>query len=341
MFRLQAVGQETAGQQTNGEIVPIDDLSYMPEGGWQNEFYVGFANVKDASARAKARQTVYRWYRIQCTAPLSADGQFEIAGYDGTVQGLWQVLPVENGLVDTYTDGDGIERPRPPQVAGIFWDHALDAKNIPAQRPYRGSFTLDARRGIVQFAEPVVQVTTSGTSFAPAELYLTVAHGVKDADTLQDVRYVAERALPGPGPGNDTGTGPAVFRRDDVVATIATQYDANNNPTGTSDNSDAIEQEAENFLDAAEAAFETVETDFVEYAGLVPINPDGAISQVHWSGGPAGTVTRAGRNSEFSLTVPTFAERRRAEQQRRQNGQSPTAADLSALKALRDYRGAR
>jgi hypothetical protein len=49
----------------------------------------------------------------------------------------------------------------------------------------------------------------------------------------------------------------------------------------------------------------------VEYAGLVPINPDGAISQVHWSGGPAGTVTRAGRNSEFSLTVPTFADRRR------------------------------
>jgi len=336
MFRLEAVGLDTTG-----DIVPINELSYKPAAGWQNESWLGFANVKDAAARAKARETVYRGYRIQCTAPNSTAGQFQIGGYDGSVQGLWQILPVERGLVDTYSDSDGIERPQPPQVVGIFWDRSLDANNIPAQRPYRGTFSLDTERGIVKFAEPVMKVDSTGAAFAPAELYLIVAHGVKDAYTLQDVRQTYERGLSGASSGNDAGTGPAVFRRDDIVATITTQYDTNNNPTDTTDNLNAIDQEAENFLDAAEASFETVETDFVEYAGLVPINPDGAISQVSWSGGPAGTVTRASRNSEFSLTVPSYAERRRAEQQRDHDGRQATAAGLAALKALRDCRGGR
>ncbi len=228
-------------------------------------------------------------------------------------------------------------RPLPVTIAGIFWDRSLDANNIPEQRPYRGSFTLDTERGIVKFAEAVMQVTSSGTSFAPAQLYLTVAHSVKDADTLQEVRQTYERNLPGP----SLGTGPAVFRRDDIVLTISSQYDANNNPTGTTDNADEIEQEAENQLDAAQAAFETVETDFVEYAGLVAIDPDGAITQVQWCGGPAGTVTRGARNNEFSLAVPNFGERRRAEKQRDRDNQRLSAADLAALKSLRDYRGAR
>jgi hypothetical protein len=166
---------------------------------------------------------------------------------------------------------------------------------------------------------------------------LTVAHGIKDAQTLQEVRQVYERDLPGP----SLGTGPAVFRRDDIVLTVLTQYDASNNPTGTTDNSSAIAQEAENYLDAAEAAFETVETDFVEYAGLVAINPDGAITQVSWSGGPAGTLTRAARNHEFSLAVPSWSERRTAEKQRDGDSRRMTAAGAAAVKALRDFRGGR
>jgi len=84
MFRLEAVGEEKTG-----EIKPINSLSYMPAGGWTNESWLGFANVTDDDARAKARRTVYRWYRIKCAAPANTQGQFQIAGYDGPVQSLW------------------------------------------------------------------------------------------------------------------------------------------------------------------------------------------------------------------------------------------------------------
>ena len=330
MFRLEAVGQEKTG-----EIKPIDSLSYAPAGGWANELYFGFANVTDADNRAMARKTVYRWYRIQCSAPFATAGEFQIAGYDGPVNDLWQVLPVENGQVETYTDADDIERPLPADVRGTYWDRSLDARNIPTQRRYKGHFALDAERGIVQFAEPVLQIDSDGASFSEAPLFLTVAHGVKDLTTLQAVRVTYERDLA----GDPNGTGPKVLRRDDLALAVVTQYDAGNNPTGTTDNSAAIDSDANDFLDAAQAEFQTLETGLVEYAGIVPINPDGAIQQIEWSGGLSGAVTRASRNNEFSLVVPAWHERRQAERRRGQEPIPPAAA--SALKALRETSGGR
>jgi hypothetical protein len=328
-FRLEAVGLEQTGQ-----IKPINSLSYKPAAGWGNEAYFGFANVANADNRALARRTIYRWYRVKCTAPFTTAGQFPIGGYDGPVQSLWQVLPLERGQVETYTDVDQIERPKPPEVAGIYWDRSLDGKNIPAQRRYRGKFSLDAERGIVRFAEPVMQISSSAPGFAEAELYLTVAHAVKDLATLQEVRQTTERVLP----GEPIGTGPCVLRRDELVLAVVTQYDSGNNPTGTIDNADEIDQEANETLDAAEAGLTTLETGLVEYAGVVPINPDGAIQQVEWRGGLSGCVTRAGRNSEFSLAIPTWRERRVAER-RRDAAQGP--ASVTAVREIRNVRGGR
>ena len=77
----------------------------------------------------------------------------------------------------------------------------------------------------------------------------------------------------------------------------------------------------------------------VEYAGIVPISPDGAIQQVEWSGGLSGCVTRASRNSEFSLVVAPYHERRQAERRRDQPRVTPASA--AALRAMREQKGGR
>jgi hypothetical protein len=296
MFRLEAVGQEPTG-----EIVPIDDLSYAPAAGWANEAWLGFANIADANSRAKARQMVYRWYRIKCTAPSNADGQFAIAGYEGEIAELRQLLPLEPQRVSTYSDVDGTLRPEPPEISGVYWDRALDGRNVPTQRRYRGSFTVDVERGIVKFAEPVMQVNPSAAAgFLEAELYLTIGHTVQDLERHVADRYTTERALA----GESAGTGPAVIRRDDLTRTVITNYDSRNNPTDATENTADLDNEIAVQLDAAESDFETRVTDFVEYAGIVPISPDGAIAQVQWSATEAGAITRASRNSEFSLATP-------------------------------------
>ncbi len=48
----------------------------------------------------------------------------------------------------------------------------------------------------------------------------------------------------------------------------------------------------------------------MEYNGILPISCDGAIAQVEWSGGPNGAMTKASINTEFSLVVPSYQQRR-------------------------------
>ena len=58
------------------------------------------------------------------------------------------------------------------------------------------------------------------------------------------------------------------------------------------------------------AALQTVTTGQVQYAGIVPISPDGAIQQIQWMGSTdAGCVTIASRNCEFSTVVQAWKER--------------------------------
>jgi hypothetical protein len=304
-FRLEAVGEET-----DGTIVPIDELSYRPDGGWGFE-PVPLPNVADADDRARARRSVYRWYRIKCTAGDEVRDTFRLPGNHGPVRGLWQLLPLERNLVETERDAEGIERPLRPFVEGIFWTGSPDGDNVSASRRYDGPFTLDPARGVVRFARPVLK-RSADDSLLPAELYLTVAHPLLDADSRQELRYSLDRRLPGP----LLGTGAHVLRRDDLAEKIVSAYSDNHIPTGFTTNHGPLEREAIGTLDAAQAEFQTLVTADAEYAGIVPISPDGAIRQVAWTCGPRGALTRASRNQEFSLAVPTWKERRAAEANR-------------------------
>jgi hypothetical protein len=217
--------------------------------------------------------------------------------------------PLENGLLETERGADGIERPRPPFVEGIFWTGGPDGENIAVARRYDRPFTLDAPRGIVRFAQPVVKRNTSDNTFTPADLYLTVAHPLHEQETRHELRFTFDRPLP----GGALGTGPLIVRRDDLAETLITVYSTSRSPIDARTNHEELTREAERALDAAEGEFQTLLSADIEYAGLVPIAPDGAIQQVAWSGGPRGAVIRASRNQEFSFTVPSWKERRAAE----------------------------
>jgi hypothetical protein len=143
-------------------------------------------------------------------------------------------------------------------------------------------------------------------------LYLTVAHPLHEASTREEVRFSLERRLAGPA----LGTGALVIRRDDLVETHITRYSPDHQPTEVESNTDAVRNEANAVLDAVQSDFQVLTSADVEYAGIVPISPDGAIQQVAWSGSPQGAVTRASRNQEFSILIPSWRERRATETNR-------------------------
>lgn len=303
-FRLEAIGEDR-----DGTLRPIAELSYKPAEGWGTEPPGHFPNVANADDRARARRTVYRGYRIKCTSPDDAAGVFRLPGMHGPVSELWQLLPLESGLIDTERGPDGIERSRPFLVEGSYWNGSADGENLASGRIEVRGMTLDTGRGIVWFAEPMVKRNLADDTFLPAELYLTVAHSMCERETRQPARYQLDR----PTPGTPLGTGPFVVRREELGLTCVSRYSTNHSPTQVITNENELAVEANASLDAALVQFQTLLSADAEYAGIIPIEPDGAISQVAWSGSPRGAFTRASRNAEFSVLVPTARERRAAE----------------------------
>jgi hypothetical protein len=330
-FRLEAVGEDS-----DGAIRPIDELKYKPAGGWGSESGHGtFTNILNADDRTRAQRSVFRWYRIASTAETDQRDRFTIPGIDKPIERRWQLLPLETGLVATYRDDDGTERPRPAVVEGIYWLQFNDGRNTPSIRRYDGAFTINAAAGIVEFFLPVTKLELdSGNNriHAPAELYLTIAHGVKAVDARLALRFTHERRLP----GRRLGTGPHLIHREDVVRTVIGNYQGRT-PRSVTDNSQRLISEAAAALDAAQAEFKTLQTAEIEYAGIVPIAPDGAIQQVVWNGSLEGGTTKASRNHESSLVVPSHKERRAAEKQRG----APADERRNAERTERRLRGGR
>ncbi len=197
-FILEAVGKDV-----DGTIKPIDKLSYAPPPavGWQYTGPPDFGNIPDLpnpitgiSPRQLARETVFRWYRIDMLptqnffgAPDENTGYLSVIvpGYPGPpLQDIRQILPLDDKQVQTYLDSTevplgqqqdaangqprGILRSYEPWVYGIFYDGNIAMQNTEQQPSiggkdarytpyptYKLPFTIDQAHGIVQFQQAV------------------------------------------------------------------------------------------------------------------------------------------------------------------------------------------
>lgn len=186
--QLEAVGEDRAG-----EILPLDELSYMPLGGWQKLWPLGpsaFATVGDTTKihdpdRELARRTVYRMYRITKKATYkNADGTFRMwlkvptmgdAFLIFPVETVRQLLPLDDRQAEHegWVGVDGTLRftRKPALIWGTFYfggtrDNSALNTTVPEEgrvvpnagekyNHYNKSFSIDKERGIVTFSEPV------------------------------------------------------------------------------------------------------------------------------------------------------------------------------------------
>ena len=303
-FRLEGVGEER-----NGALVPLENLSYRPETGW-GDAPPTFGNVPSLADRQRAQRSVFRWYRLRCTAPSDTANLFQIPGCDVPVTALWQLLPLHRGLLQIETNAQGFAQRRAPVVEGLWYPGGADGRNHDESRRLARGWRLDRQRGVVQFDEPLVRRTEEGL-VEPAELYLTVAHEVRQFDTRQPVRYQRDRAVAGSPPGAGTWC----LRREELVETVlGAPLTESGGPTQNSAtpqrNTAALHLLADPLAAALEQGLVPASTADVEYVGLQAVGVDGAIQQVQWSEGPEGAVTRASRNSEFATRLRPHAHRR-------------------------------
>jgi hypothetical protein len=333
-FRLEAVGLSRDGTESPDALLPIDELSYRPEGGW-SQVDLPYMTQVAAASRALAQRSVFRYYRIR--TPL------DVPGYEGPhgtrVDHREQVVPIEDEQVVTFQENGQLAN-RPAMVYGVW--HVLTggvansvAVLLPPEAPgagggllpygaeYRGQYRIDRARGLVIFDEPVYRNThpsATGSSghevtIGPAELVLRAACHVRDEKTGSLVRATRTRALGASG-GKDTRH----LTHDELVLTHVPRYSSAYTVESLATNRNEVDRQADLFLDIVEREYAETSPGIRQYSGLVKIEPDGAIEHVGFEVGPGGTKTTAGRCVEPPMARPSLAGRRRIERQSFPNG---------------------
>lgn len=353
---------EAVGRERDGSLKPINQLSYAPAGGWSivPEMDVDPANEELTKL---VETTIRRLYRITLDPKAAAalgvvfpgGGIVPLVPGFGELDSLDQILPLESEQVETYFLNDRA-RNRPAVVYGVWYDGSdssplgnssaklqpLTGQPPDPRKPTEGvanwdrtivtvPWTLDAAAGMVEFSEAVYRKTGNDfDDFGDAALILRTAVSVRESSTRAWQRYEREQKLG----GKKFNTAAQEIKRPEIVQTIVPSWSNQFRLTGTTDNLKKVDKEADHYLDAAAAQFETKDPSTTTYAGWLAINPDGALQSITWTLDQSGAKTILQRNQDLgSPTVLPFRQLRALEQQRqfREQNNQPLAALFADL----------
>jgi hypothetical protein len=275
---------EAVGLDVDGEIKPLDDLSYRPAGGWSEcQNFLALSNSGSPSPRELALRTCFRWYR--------GKGSQDVAGWKSAVK-LSEILPISAQRVATETvrsaDGSVVTRRADAEVFGIRSKMGVLRANEGSGH-IEESFRINEADGIVIFQQP--QAKWSGNLLIGADLWLRcTVHGPRHTVALTTYGLAGVEIVPCQG--------------------LAVQY-----IDGEPQNLAEVEARLREILEAKAKSYEDVEQATATYIGIHNILLDGRIRQVSWSVGGRGAMTTVGLNSEHRVEIPSAKVRRRAEKQ--------------------------
>ncbi|HEY5312077.1 MAG TPA: hypothetical protein VIK18_06140 [Pirellulales bacterium] len=319
------------GWNTDGTILPLASLDYAPnplaaDGGFGQVDLNYFNQITDPKLRVKAMESVFRWYQVD-PSRLTA-----IPGY-GPISDVRQILPLGTKQLDTAVEpslGEPLECNMAAQVFGVWYDTTRsteDSNTVDILVPlgdgssdqdkrmlYYRSFSLEPAAGLVKFDEPVYRKVSfspaggssgSGFSYGAAQLMLRTTLEIRDAQSWSLGRYQRQRDQDSP-----AGSLPRYLWQDIQLTHIARYGSDYSAAPLVENNQQACDQLADAYLDAAEVEYVAAIPQTCIYAGLKPVNPDGAIQQVTWSVALRGATTQVCRNVDRTPYTVPYAERR-------------------------------
>lgn len=152
----------------------------------------------------------------------------------------------------------------------------------------------------------------------PAVLGLRCACSIRDPAAKVPDRYERLINLAGQKPPGRT-TGPRVLRHDEIVLNIwgqrpgidnALQGVRDTKKQGMMPDSPGVDEQLDYYVQAALAEYQTPSPEEAQYAGIMAVDPDGAIQTVSWTISQAGAFTHVTRNSEMMAVPVPYRERR-------------------------------
>lgn len=294
---------EAVGVDRDGSVVPIDDLTYKPAGGWESEAdWTEFPAVAEFSDRLLAAQSVGKMYR-----PVAfADGGMVVPGLDVEIDNIERLTPFRARLLETFTVDDDVVF-NTPKVIGKYWVEGSPtvSQNTEDYEPVNQPFRFDRGSGIVKFEKPLLKLNDSN-QWVPADLLVTVAFSVERSDSLLPIRAEFTRDIGG-------SIGEVVLETRIRPHMIVCRYDDTADATVVSetvDNWDGISEEADIALQRVAETYTVQSAGQVVHRGIQEIFTDGIVRQVYWSIGESGFTTVASVNCEGIPNCPRLADRR-------------------------------
>lgn len=347
---VAAVRLEAVGEDLDGSIVPIDELSYKPAAGWAKESPNGiFANAvltdkyalrgrSKKDVQAAATKSVYRWYRVS-VLPVAGEA-FKVPGLEEFFAGRQvpelkearQIVPLDR-IAGAARDQDRHLYTDPARVYGSYHDgnnKAGSTGNTDLDARLNVAFTIDSARGIVAFARPMFRcnrkATDLGTLFpltagtAAGRVLILGDFGPAKLVLVTSV-YVRDpdsRAVYHYTREKEVGGAAGVLpvRQPDVQFAAVCQYDPAKSwaPLNPESNRAECDRAADYYLANADD-FGRREAETRVYPFILLADPDGARQQVTWSIGGLATTTIS-RNTEHTRFQPSYQYRRGLERVR-------------------------
>lgn len=291
-YYLTALGSKTkvqsklkmapVGLDNDGSIKPVASLSYAPSGGWDDTDMETFDFITDPIDKELAKQSVGKWFQVES----QADGSFNIAGYNPyyfTVTSPWQYLPLDDKLLDTYTDPIGKLRQVDAFVEGTFYQD--DKKAQPSQAQNTPDFsidmtrnwTLDGELGLLKCDTVCLKKDPGPVSgvMTFADVYFVCSYSVHDNVSFVKERFYRSWVL--------GGSGIDMRELDELQRQIKITYSGGDaTADGVVDNIVIMETLADEYLATAASSYITAVGDWLLYRGIFAINTDGVALQVKW-----------------------------------------------------------
>jgi hypothetical protein len=326
--RYESVWQlEAVGEETDGTIVPIDDLSYKPTWWTKSMDFPYFLNVsgdfirdgKQIEKRTLAQKTVFRTYRVLNAVGSSPSEPNALAppGYlddfpDETVDSIEQLTfyPFLNTTLDERYQDTVEKKYNPAVIMAIYFPPDTGIWTNLQPTMYRDSWSLDPK-GLVTFSEHLFKKTDDANfPIAPADIWLHATCEVKNKEQGVSARW----SFTWPTEGSQVDTPDMIVERPELVLRtrpVYVWYSDRVEEAGVSDNKSQIETDAQRIADEKIREFDMTDAGSKTYAGIWPVDLDGALEQVSWSfSATQAAFTTVGRQMEVEIPLIGHNEKR-------------------------------
>jgi hypothetical protein len=333
---------EAVGFEANGEILPIDLLSYKPKKGWDDgppEWWDSGSRIQIGNCESReqaadlANRYVFKCFRIVCSKdkPIDAhqmllDGIAKAGGsrYELTFAEPFKFITDRRRIVlgpAIYTanrDATGQPEAVPAFVAGEFYDEMksysrlISATNEKYNRTEE--ISIDTNRGLVFTSRPMFIRNAIGQPRSRAKIYVTTSFQVRDAKTNTIVVYEKGKVY-NEADASELIPEEVIIQPEILLTThVERKYTPPFDVLDGNSNMAECDKQADYSLKTSRLKYSNEFSLTRTYFGLQEINPGIGIRQVTYSinGGAAGSPsTQIAVNTESNVYVPPYNTRRR------------------------------